>query len=139
MNGEGGADRTDETRKNSMRFHRRKKREEAKRRRKKKDNTKRYKLIVSRDKLLSIIDMIELINNLTFFLSIRKKKKKKTMFEIFSISRISFASSYQLSNYAHFLYSLNLAETVAINLNTTRLQYYIFQAIFLMFITRYLR
>lgn len=138
MNGEGGADRTDETRKNSMRFHRRKKREEAKRRRKKKDNTKRYKLIVSRDKLLSIIDMIELINNLTFFLSIRKKKKK-TMFEIFSISRISFASSYQLSNYAHFLYSLNLAETVAINLNTTRLQYYIFQAIFLMFITRYLR
>lgn len=138
MNGEGGADRTDETRKNSMRFHRRKKREEAKRRRKKKDNTKRYKLIVSRDKLLSIIDMIELINNLTFFLSIRKKKKKK-MFEIFSISRISFASSYQLSNYAHFLYSLNLAETVAINLNTTRLQYYIFQAIFLMFITRYLR
>lgn len=77
VNGEGGADRTDETRKNSMRFHRRKKREEAKRRRKKKDNTKRYKLIVSRDKLLSIIDMIELINNLTFFLSIRKKKKKK--------------------------------------------------------------
>lgn len=122
VNGEGGADRT-ETWKNSMRFHRRKKREEAKRRK------KRYeKIQIDRIARQIVINRYDRANNLTFFLSIRKK----TMFEIFSISRISFASSYQLSNYAHFLYSLNLAETVAINLNTTRLQYYIFQAIFLM-------
>lgn len=123
VNGEGGADRT-ETWKNSMRFHRRKKREEAKRRKKKKYE----KIQIDRIARQIVINRYDRANNLTFFLSIRKK----TMFEIFSISRISFASSYQLSNYAHFLYSLNLAETVAINLNTTRLQYYIFQAIFLM-------
>lgn len=122
VNGEGGADRT-ETWKNSMRFHRRKKREEAKRRKKKYE-----KIQIDRIARQIVINRYDRANNLTFFLSIRKK----TMFEIFSISRISFASSYQLSNYAHFLYSLNLAETVAINLNTTRLQYYIFQAIFLM-------
>lgn len=122
VNGEGGADRT-ETWKNSMRFHRRKKREEAKRRKKKYE-----KIQIDRIARQIVINRYDRANNLTFFLSIRKK----TMFEIFSISRISFAPSYQLSNYAHFLYSLNLAETVAINLNTTRLQYYIFQAIFLM-------
>lgn len=82
VNGEGGADRT-ETWKNSMRFHRRKKREEAKRRKKKYE-----KIQIDRIARQIVINRYDRANNLTFFLSIRKKNDIWNLLDIENIIRV---------------------------------------------------